>query len=261
MKGLIFHKSLPVLILPLGASLLMLMGALRWRKRVLVAIPLVVLWGFGTPAISDPLMRSLENRYRSCAVQQCPQADAVFVFGGMLGPREQPGGDVEWNDGADRFDRALALYLAGRVSVLVLSGGEPRYPGGFGEGELLRRVAVQRGVPNAAIIVIPDADNTAAEADALSEIAAAKHWKRVLLVTSAFHMPRAMRLARRCSAETVPVPVGYQTRDDKPAGGGAEFIYFLPGAEALFQSERALREYLGIAFYSAVRPGRSHRRE
>src|ERR1700687_1336284 len=109
MTRLLLHKSLPVLILPLGASLLMLIAALRWRSRALIVTPLAVLWIFGTPAISNLLMRSLEDRYPPCAVQQCPQADVAFVFGGMLGPREQPGGDVEWNYASDRFDRALAL--------------------------------------------------------------------------------------------------------------------------------------------------------
>jgi uncharacterized SAM-binding protein YcdF (DUF218 family) len=92
--------------------------------------------------------------------------------------------------------------------------------------------------------------NTAAEADALAGFAALLHWKRVLLVTSAFHMPRAMRLFRGCPAEVIPVPVGFQSPAPGQPPADAGLTRYLPQSEALAHSERGLREYLGILVYS-----------
>jgi uncharacterized SAM-binding protein YcdF (DUF218 family) len=232
----------------------MLAAALRWRNRVLIAVPLAILWILSTPVIADRVMRSLEDRYAWRPDAAYPEADAVFALGGgILGERDRPGVDVGWGPSADRFLRALSLYTSGRAHVLVLSAGRPRYPGDPGEGARLREIALQRGVPPDSIIVTRETMNTAAEADALNELAARLHWKRVLLVTSAFHMPRAMRLFRGCAAEIVPAPTDFQTSAPGMPSGSAGLDRYLPQAEALFLSERAVREHLGILFYSIVR--------
>jgi uncharacterized SAM-binding protein YcdF (DUF218 family) len=231
----------------------MLLAALRWRSKALIATPLLLLWIFGTPAISDPLMRSLEDRFPYRSNQECPKADAVFVFGGMLGLRDHRGSGIEWNEAAERFDRAVELYKAGRARMLVLSGGPERYHGAPDEGELLKSKATALGVPDAAIVVTHETVNTEEEAHAIISLVALQGWKRVLIVTSAYHMPRAMRLSDDCLAELIPVPVAYETPDPKTAWAYKRPEYFLPQAHALFISERALREYLGILFYAVTR--------
>jgi uncharacterized SAM-binding protein YcdF (DUF218 family) len=251
---LVFHKSLPVLALPLGASILLLAAALRWRSRTLIALPLALLLIFSSPVVADRIMRSLEDRYPYCPDSAYPLADAVFVLGGgILGARDRSGIDAEWGATADRFERALSLYTAGRARVLMLSAGGPRDRRLIGEGARLKEIALQRGVPPDSIIVTRETLNTAAEAEALAELAARLHWKRVLLVTSAYHMPRAMRLFRDCPAEIVPVPVNFQTFDPGQPSDNGSLDHYVPQSEALFRSEQALREYLGILFYSLVR--------
>jgi uncharacterized SAM-binding protein YcdF (DUF218 family) len=253
MNSLVLNKCLPLIFLPLGLSLLVLAAALKWRLSVLIAIPFVNLWFFGTPAIADRLMSSLEDRYPYRTIAECPQADAAFVFGGMLGPRDHSGGGIAWNEASERFDRALAIVKAGRARTLVLSGGPQRYEGGPDEGDLLREEAIARGVPDSAIVVTRATMNTEAEANALSQLIILRRWTRVLIVTSAFHMPRAMSLTDDCLAELIPVPVAYQTPDPRTSWTYRRPEYYLPQAEALVISERALREYFGILFYAVVR--------
>jgi uncharacterized SAM-binding protein YcdF (DUF218 family) len=245
-----WNKSLPLLFLPLGLSLILLTAALRWRRSLLIATPLATLWLFGTPAIADFLMRSLEDRYPYRTLAECPHADAVFVFGGMLGKRDHMDEGIAWNEAAERFDRALRLVKAGKAGKLVLSGGPERYPGGPDEGDFLRQEAIALGVPAEAIIVTGPMANTEAEAEALSQLVRHNHWERVLLVTSAFHMPRAMRLTRRCTAERMPVPVAYVTPAPGLRWAYKRIEYYIPQAEALAIAERALREYIGILFYA-----------
>jgi uncharacterized SAM-binding protein YcdF (DUF218 family) len=261
LNPLFFHKFFPVLVLPLGASLLMLAAALRWRSRTLVAIPLALLWILSTPVVADSVMRSLEDHYAYRTNTECPDADAVFALGGgILGPRDRPGAEVDWGPSAARFERALSLYTSGRAPVLVLSAGGPRDPGQLGEGARLKEIAIRRGVPSEAVIVTRETLNTASEAKALAELSVRLHWKRVLLVTSAFHMPRAMRLFRDSAGEVIPVPVNYQTSVPGLPLSSAALDQYLPQAEALLRSERALREYLGLIFYSLGRnkPESSH---
>ena len=106
------------------------------------------------------------------------------------------------------------------------------------------------GVPGGAIIVTHETENTEQEAGAITQIALLQRWKRVLIVTSAYHMPRAMRLSKDCLAELIPVPVAYETPDPETSWAYKRPEYFLPQAHALAISERALREYMGMLFFA-----------
>jgi uncharacterized SAM-binding protein YcdF (DUF218 family) len=68
-------------------------------------------------------------------------------------------------------------------------------------------------------------------------------------------MPRAMLFFRQCPAEVIPVPVAFQSPAYGHPSSDARLGLFLPQAEALEQSERPLREYLGIMFYAVSRHG------
>jgi len=246
----VLSKCVPLLFLPLGAALVMLLAALCWRRARLIVAPFLLLSLLGVPVISDRLMQSLEDRYPYRSNEQCPKADAVFVFGGMLGLRAHPGVGIGWNEAVERFDRAVELYKTGTARVLVLSGGAERYQNGTDEGELLKKKAIALGVPDGAILVTRPTANTEEEANAISQLVARKQWKRVLIVTSAYHMPRAMRLSADCLADLTPVPVAYETPDPETSWAYKRVEYFLPQAQALSVSERALREYMGMLVYA-----------
>lgn len=243
------NKALPLIFLPLGTSLLLLSAALKWPKRILIAAPLVILGILSTPLAADRLLRSIEDQYPYRSVADCPPADAVFVFGGMLGLRGRTDGTVAWNEAAERFDRAIRIVQAGKAGVLVFSGGPPRYAGGPDEGELLKREAMARGLAEHSLLATPATWNTKSEAEDLCQIAAQRRWKRILLVTSAYHMPRAMRLSQNCPVERIAVPVAYRTPDPTTSWAESRFEYYLPGAQGLLNSELALREYLALFFY------------
>jgi uncharacterized SAM-binding protein YcdF (DUF218 family) len=234
--------------------LLLLAAALRWRRRILVALPIAILWIFSAPVVADALLRSLEDRYPWRPDSAYPEADAVFALGGgILGPRDRAGVEMDRGENADRFERALSLFTSGRAHILVLSAEGPPRPGLPSAGDRLREIAIHRGVPAESILVTPIVRNTASEESALASFAVRFHWKRVLLVTSAAHMPRAMLLFRHCPAEVIPVTVAFQSSAPRQPSDDSALARYLPQAEALAQSERALREYLGIMFYSVSR--------
>ncbi len=252
MFSLNLNKTLPLFFLPLGIVLWLLTVALRWPRRILIATSFLILGILSTPVAADRLLRSLEGQYPYIPITTCPSADAVFVFGGMLGPRDRADGSVAWNEAAERFDRAVRILKAGKANTMVLSGGPNRYEGGPDEGELLRQEARDRGVPADKLLVTSATWNTRSEADDICQLAREMRWKRILLVTSAYHMPRVMRLTGTCTAERVPIPVAYQTSDPDTSWAESRLEYYLPQAQGLFHSELALREYFGITFYRAL---------
>ena len=107
----------------------------------------------------------------------------------------------------------------------------------------------RRGVPASAIVLTREVVNTASEAEAVEELARERGWKSILLVTSAFHMPRARLLFRNRGFEVHPVPVDYQSGDLERE---SEFSIhgYVPQGDGLARSDKALREYLGMAAYT-----------
>jgi uncharacterized SAM-binding protein YcdF (DUF218 family) len=149
----------------------------------------------------------------------------------------------------DRFDGGVELFKAGRAPVVVFTRGQvPWQPGVVPEGELLAKRALLLGVPQSAIRLTGKAGNTADEAAAASVLLGASKKgvpRRIILVTSAFHMRRARFLFERAGFAVEPFLVDYQTSEKSPL----TVLSFLPNAEALAQSDRALREVIGLLFY------------
>ncbi|MFM9101790.1 MAG: YdcF family protein, partial [Cyanobium sp.] len=98
-----------------------------------------------------------------------------------------------------------------------------------------------------ALAVTPFVRNTAEEARAVA--AQLPRGSRVLLVTSAFHMTRARALFARQGLEVVPYPVDFQSRGAWAGSVWTDFRYWLPTADGLESSSRALREVLGRLIY------------
>jgi uncharacterized SAM-binding protein YcdF (DUF218 family) len=113
----------------------------------------------------------------------------------------------------------------------------------------MRRAAVARGVALADIDVTGEAGNTRDEARAVAEYCRKQGFKRIILITTAWHMPRAAWLFRRAGVDFVPFPVDYRVDPTRPL----TLLDFVPNATALQNTETALRECYGNAFYRVFR--------
>ncbi len=76
------------------------------------------------------------------------------------------------------------------------------------------------------------------------EICRAHNWNKIVLVTSAYHMPRSMLLFRRFFKDIVPYPTDY-----KSLRKTYDYWSFLPDPERMAETAAAMKEYLGIAYY------------
>lgn len=128
-------------------------------------------------------------------------ADAIVVFAGGVGESGQVGGGFQ-----ERVSHAIDLYQAGYAPRLVFSSG---YVFTMREAEAMKAVALANGVPPDAIVLEEAATNTHENVVFTDRILEARGWRRILLVSSPYHMRRAVMTWRMAdpSVEVVPTPV------------------------------------------------------
>ena len=238
------HKILPTVFSPLGLIILLLLVSLLGASRKWAAAALAVLIACATPVTSDWLWQSLERGSELKDAGQAPKAEAVVVLSGMLRPVAR--GDefaYEWTEAADRIFAGIKLIEAGASELLILTRGQQPWSHGQPEGDYLAGVARGRGIAAEVIRLTPKVENTAQEARAVSQMLPKD--AHILLVTSAFHMPRARDVFEAEGLRVTPWPVDFRTtlRDWTP-------MDFIPSAGALSGTSSAIREYIGRLYYA-----------
>ena len=109
------------------------------------------------------------------------------------------------------------------------------------EGDWLREKAIEFGVPAEKIWLSPEVQNTHQEAQAVAKELPGGN---ILLVTSAFHMPRARAVFEAQGLQVLPFPVDFRVVENETT-----ILDFLPSAGALETTTSAMRELLGRAYY------------
>ena len=254
------NKLLPILLSPLVlAGLLVLVGVFTRQRRWPVA-GVALLWLASTPLIADHLFRFIEGDAVRIDPHAVPEAEAIVILSGMVRYVEGDEGLVpEWGDASDRLFGGVELARLQRAPRLIFTGGIlPWQRGKEGvepEGTLLARFATGLGLDPGIMAVTPDVENTEAEARAIRDMFAEAGrddagagdggGPRIILVTSAFHMPRAQKLFERAGFVVTPYPVDFRID-----ASGREPTDYFPDARALRRTDIALRELLGRAFYA-----------
>lgn len=247
---LIFNKILPLVFLPFGVVCGLVLFAL-WRKKWWPGVvALAVLYLCSIPLVANQLIGWLETRYPEIPLASVETADAVVVLGGILSPKARGSDQANWSDSVERFETGVALVQAGKAGRLVFTGAKMPWEDRMTtEGEELRREAIARGVPPEKILVTREIDNTATEAQAVAGLMKADGWKRVILVTTGWHMPRSALLFRRAGVDCILFPVDFR-RDRK---GSLAAVDFVPNAGAWQLTEISIRECYGYLFYRFLR--------
>jgi len=247
---LLLNKILPFFFLPIGLVMMLLIYAVLAAKRWPVCLALLILYFASIPLVGDRSIGWLESRYPAVAITQVESADAIVVLGGIFGPPVADGMLPNLSESVERLEAGIVLMQAGKASQLVFTGGRwPWENRARLEGEDSKTQAILRGVPAEKILVTREVGNTADESRAVSELMQKHRWRRIILVTTAWHMPRAVRLFKRAGVDCVIFPVDFR-RDVQRRMAVLDFV---PSADALHNTETALRECYGSAFY-ALKP-------
>ena len=115
------------------------------------------------------------------------------------------------------------------------------------EGDVLPESAIALGIAPESVVSTSKVRNTAEEAIAVAEMLPTG--SSVLLVTSAFHMPRAQKLFQRQGLSVLPFPVDFQASGAWAGNFWRNPLNFVPTADGLQRSSRAIREVIGRTVY------------
>lgn len=252
-------KLLPVLVYPAGLLFLLILAALLLRERArlrngLLLAALIILLLAGNRYVALGLVRSLEWRYFPPA--QDVTAEAIVVLGGGTEIIAEPRPIVEVNGAGDRVLYAAELYRRGAAPLIVASGGRVALyeTGDSTPAEEMQILLEFVGVPGEAILLEANSQNTHENALFSAEILKERGVQRILLVTSALHMPRALGLFEAQGLRVVPAPTDYilsQPQWDQLWQGGpaAVLLGFFPSSGNLNLVTNVMKEYLGLFVY------------
>lgn len=240
-----FKSLLSALLLPPGNGLLLLAIAGLGRRRRW-AFSLAFLGAFllllqSLPLVGSALMGTLERR-AGPVLQGAAGAQAIVVLGsGLELDAEEYGGDTATDRTLVRTRYGATLVRRFALPVLV-SGGRP-VNATRSEAEVMADILENEfkvPVRWREMQSLDTTQNAALSAAILKEAGI----RRIVLVTQAFHMPRAVRLFRAAGLEVVPAPTHFKSGGLGPLNVND----FLPRASALHHSFYALHEWLGIAW-------------
>lgn len=242
----ILKKIIAAFILPPGIFILALAAAAAclWRRSrqgaIVCAALAALMWITSTNVFSDALLRPLEYAYSAPAA---PVGDVIAVLGGgandadavfSAGERLAPGS-------LERVSAAALLQKKTGLPVIVSGGAVFSV---IAEADAAGAYLEELGVPPKSIIKEKASRDTYENAVFTRRLCVEKGYKRLILLTSASHMPRAVYIFRKAGfTEIIPFPVAHMAVKD----GKRFYNDFLPGTFSA--SARALNEHIGLLFY------------
>ncbi len=241
-------KTLDWFLSPLSWSIVLLLVGLLLRKRstywakLLALGAAVVLVVFSLPAVSSRLALWVESQ-ASSTIQPGLQYDAVVVLGGGLDPIvTKRTGSPEYTAAGDRVLRGFQWVRTERARNILLAAGtlDPD-PSAVVEAQVLANQLKEWGVEPQRIFVDGKSRNTRENAIESAKIVSAQKWKKIVLVTSAAHMPRALGCFYAVGLNPDSDPVDFREASSSWS--------LLPQAHRLQESAEMIRELAGRVIY------------
>ena len=247
----LLEKVATLLVLPVGIVLLLGLAALLAlackRQRLcgaLLGTALLWLWMCSTPLASALLIGPIIGQHPPKRLAELPNADAIVVLGSAVLPANELRPFPHIHTTADRAWHAARLFHAGKAPLVVASGGAVWPTRRRSAAESMRELLVALGVPNAAVVSEEDSRTTRENAVQTSRVAAEQGIADILLVTSPWHMPRAVAAFRAVGLRVTPAPSDYAQGPFH-----VRWAAFLPSAATLSRNTKAMRELLAQLVY------------
>lgn len=247
----VVKELIGTLLCPLVLALLLvgcgltfkLLGHIFLKRCLYVSAALIGYLG-SISLVGSALLSPLEHEYSVLHHDQpLPLVAYIVVLGSDYAPHDQqPATTVLDPDGLARIVEGVRLTRLLPGARLVVSGGAPEGHPAPALG--YERAAGDLGVPATSLIMSDRGLNTSEESRALAQVVGQAPF---ILVTSAFHMPRAVRLMRLAGMNPIPAPTAQRVVELQ---GGA-WRGLLPSAGGLQSTHLALHEYLGLLAISA----------
>ena len=246
------NKIVGFLVSPIGGAIAggvvaVVCARLGWKRlaKWIGGLTVAWLWLWMTPimtwVVGVPLEREFLVNGRVPAVESFPDADVIVLLGGSMGVETNLSQYAEMWTSADRVWQAARLYKAGKTSKVIATSGDVEittFP-------LLREF----GIPDAALMKVDDARNTEEEAKGIAKMGC----KKILLVTSAWHMKRARLMFDKYAPdiEVVCAPADFEQTIMAKKLFPSKAI--LPDLNVLCLNSIAFHEWIGIIGYKMLR--------
>ena len=260
MNFLFFSKLLPIFLYPLGLvfSLLGLSLLLWWKYPRWVPIPLVIALFIisiaGNSLLSDVFAKTLEWQYIS-EPQAIPSAEAIVILGGGLKPKVYPRPMIDLAEQGDRVIYGAKLYKMNKAPLIITTGGRIKWQNAqlnASEADDMKELLMLFDIPESAIVTEGDSYNTHDNAVNTKVILDDLQIDRVILVTSALHMPRAIKVFEKQGIGVIPAPTDYlvsQNQLEFNSTWQRFLLSILPNSNSLDKTTVTMKEYLGTFIY------------
>ena len=242
------EKTLTSLVMPIGLVWVGLITLtyllLISRQKILGFFSLGCLLAItlgGNQFASNYLAYSLEAPFSQIDIAQIPTLDAVIVLGG--GTSSTYNNRAQLSMAGDRVATAARLYHSGQVKKIICTGSQSfrASPEDLHPREEAKLILTEFGIPASAVILLKG-ENTSQEMNSL------KSWipehinspqPRIGLITSAWHLKRALRLAKSQGLEFEPIPSNFISGPVNPSPH-----WVIPSGDNLATTGRIFKEYL-----------------
>ncbi|GJE43992.1 YdcF family protein [Methylobacterium soli] len=248
LSKLIFFAITPSNFLILVGLLgcLLLAATKRWRRSGawLCALGFVGLLAGGLSPLSAIALAPLEERFPAFTEDGAPVTGIIVLGGGIDAGLSKARNQLVVNDAGER-----PIYLADLArrfpgARLVFSGGSGSLHDATSEADIVGWMGDVLGLPRSRLILENRSRNTYENAQFTANLVQPKPGERWLLVTSAWHMPRAMGCFRQAGFAVTAHPVDYRTRGWADAARVSSFA-----SDGLLQLDLAAKEWIGLLAY------------
>jgi len=230
---MLFLKILEMFLLPsVFVLVLILIGIiLIFRKKrgklgkILIILGILLYYLFSITPVADSIISPLEKQYQPVQKEELNKADKIVL---LLGGKE-----------SDVLRASEVLRLYNLQSAIIISGRDPLSPK-IEEAKEVKEFLTERGISAENIILEDKSRNTFESAKNIKEILDDEPF---FLVTSAYHLPRAIETFQKARTNPIPAPADFKIEKNY------DILDFFPDTENLRNSDIALHEYFGILWY------------
>ena len=193
------------------------------------------------------LMHPLENHFAAPSFNEISVPNGIITLGGALDVSlTRARGPIALNCSGARLTEALALAYRFPKARLIFSGGSADLLGnGVAEGDVAKEFFSELGLSMDRLTIERKSRNTSENAQFTRDLVEPEPGQRWVLVTSAFHMPRAVASFQNAGFQVTPYPVAYFTFGD----ASDYWAYMFSPLSALSLINVAVKEWVGLAVY------------
>ena len=217
------------------------------KKKPLLIVALTLLMLLTSPYLNDLALRKWESK--PVAKSDLPLSDIGIVLTGMTSSDMEPRDQLHFNESADRITEAIMLLDNGVIKKLIISGGTPSFAeNSIAESIQLEQLLLASDVSPRDYHLETRSRNTYENAKYCAEYVLSEKLEnqKILLITSAFHMPRALACFKKQGINVSAYPVDFKTSPS------ISISSFIPSSQPLDYWRLLIKEWIGYATYKMI---------